>query len=104
MRIEETKNNLITLLDKVGFDKDFTEVAKDFINTYDGNQETTFSAFMMHIIVLLMHVQKLEVKAKGFDDINEKNDDFKIAFNRIKSDYDKLNSGQDLTEPAQSSN
>ena len=101
--MNDTKENIIKLLDKLNYDKGFVDTIKNFINSYNGTNEQEFSALMYQLVIYVMYVQELEQKAKGFDGINEANEDFLIAANRIKSDFERITAGKDLPNPAQPS-
>ncbi len=95
----DMKNKITKMLGSLNYDADFVASVKDFIDSYDGTNQGSFMALMTQIVLLIMYVQKLEVKAKGFDELSESQEDFKIELNRIKDDYDRVSSGKNVSEP-----
>ena len=98
---KDMKNKFIKMLDNLNYDADFVASIKDFIDSYDGTNEKSFVALMTQLIIFIMYVQKLEAKAKGFDDLSTSNEDFKIELNKMKADYEKIMSGQKILDPPQ---
>lgn len=101
--MNETKEKIINLMDKLNYDKEFVETIKNFITSYDGTNEQEFSALMYQLVIYVMYVQEIEQKAKGYDSLNEANEDFTIAANRIKNDFERITAGKDLPVPSQPS-
>lgn len=102
MNIDEIKKNVLILLDKINYKDQFVDSVRNFITSYNGNNEEDFTELMLQITVMLMYVQKLEVKANGFDKMRGQNDDFDIALNRIKNDFEKISANKAISTPAQS--
>jgi len=98
---KDMKNKFIKMLDNLNYDADFVASVKDFIDSYDGTNQGSFMALMTQIVLLIMYVQKLEAKAKGFDELSDSDEDFKIGLNKIKADYEKIMSGQKILDPPQ---
>lgn len=97
---KEMKDKFIKMLDSLNYEADFIASIKDFINSYDGTNEESFIVLMTQIVIFIMYVQKLEAKAKGFDELSDSSEDFKIGLNKMKDDYEKIVSGKKILEPA----
>ncbi len=93
------KNKITKMLDTLNYDADFVASVKDFIDSYDGTNQESFIALMTQIVLLIMYVQKLEAKAKGFDELSASQEDFKIGLNKIRDDYERISSGKKVSEP-----
>lgn len=95
----DMKNKITKMLDGLNYEADFVASIKDFVDSYDGTNQADFVALMTQIVILIMYVQKLEAKAKGFDELSESQEDFKIGLNKIRDDYEKISSGKNVSEP-----
>lgn len=95
----DMKDKIIKMLDSLNYDVDFVGSIKNFISSYDGTNEESFIALMTQLAIFIMYVQKLEAKAKGFDELNAGNEDFKIALNKMKDDYEKVAAGKKILDP-----
>ena len=101
--LEETKNSLVKILKSLEYDTDTTQALVDFVETYDGTNVDKFTAAIMQMIVMMMYLQKLEVKGQAYDELSQSNDTFRTAFNDIKSDYERINAGKEPEQPSQAS-
>jgi hypothetical protein len=103
-KIEDIKKTIISTLDRIAYDQDITCALKEFVETYDGTNLAEFKEIMIHVSLLLMQLEKTVAKAEAFDKLAEQNENFKVAANKIKSDYYVLSSGQDIEESPQVDN
>lgn len=98
---KEMKNKFVKMLDSLNYDADLVVSIKEFINSYDGTNQKSFMVLMTQMVVFLMYVQKLEAKAKGFDELSNSHEDFKIELNKMRDDYERIISGKKILDPPQ---
>ena len=103
MQINEIKQKYIELFKQLNYNQDFMAVVLAFIETYDGTNLNEFKEFMMVLLLTLMRLQTLEVKAKGYDALNDQHDEFSSAFAKIKDDFERLNKGLMPSTPTEDS-
>lgn len=101
--MSENKQDLIKILDELNYNDPIVNSLKKFITEYDGTREDDLSAVVMMLVVTFMRIQRLELKAKAFDSIEQKDEQFNKILNRMTQDYETIASGELPVEPSHTS-
>lgn len=88
--INEEKQKIVGLLETLEYHTDTTELIKKFISEYDGTKQDDFLAISYIVVLLIMRLQKLEIKGEAFDKLNQGNENFKLAFNQLKTNFERV--------------
>lgn len=91
---QKEKENYIKLIDSLEYDKEYSDILKDFVNTYDGSNIKQLRTVMLGLIILMMSYQEIKIKADGFDALEYDNEEYKKKVSDIKRDFDNLNKGE----------
>lgn len=90
---QETKNNYLDMIEKVGSELSLSENLKKFINTYDGSNEEEANLLIASAIGALIKYEQARIKADGYDQVIEANQDFNEWFSSMKNEYEMLEKG-----------
>jgi hypothetical protein len=96
--IQETKNNFIEIIEKIKVSDEFKNPVIKFIKIYDGSNEYDFLAFCYTIVVILNKLNVLTVKADGYDDLKEIEDNYKNVLEELREAYKAAASGDIIPE------
>lgn len=87
------KDTLINLYKEAKLDHPVAKMAIEFLETYDGSNEEDLNRFFTFLLMTLQDYEIADIKAKGYDAMDEAKGDADSQISKIKDDMKHLESG-----------